>query len=252
MAVFQKRSKSSDTMTLFEHLAELRSRLIVSMIAFVICATVAFALYQPILSFLLHPLCHVQKNCQLIALGPIDMLSIRVKIAGYGGIILSCPVWSYEIWRFVTPGLTKKERRIGLPFVASAFLLFGLGAVVAYLTYPHALRFFSVVGGSAIKPTYTANNYFNLLLALLVIFGLTFEFPVVLVGLEFAGVVTPKQLSNWRKYSVLGLLTASAVFTPSSDPFSMFAMFIPLWIFYEASIIIGRIITRKKVQALNE
>lgn len=251
MAVSEESKNSTASMTLFEHLAELRRRLIISVIAFLICATVAFALYQPILHFLLHPLCSVQKNCKLIALGPIDMLSIRVKIAGYGGIILSCPIWSYQLWRFITPGLTPRERRITLPFVVSAFLLFGLGALVAYLTYPHALEFFSAVGGSAIKPAYTANNYFNLLLALLVIFGLTFEFPIVLVGLEFANVVSPKQLSHWRKYSVLGLLTASAVFTPSSDPFSMFAMFIPLWIFYEASIMIGKIINRRKRKITN-
>jgi sec-independent protein translocase protein TatC len=248
--MFKRKPKANpDAMTLYEHLAELRRRLTISAIGFLIMATVVFALYSPILSILEHPLCSVEKSCKLIALGPLDLLGIRVKIAGYGGLVFASPIWAWQLWKFITPGLKSNEKKYVIPFSLSAFALFFLGGLIAYFTYPHALAFFKSVGGSSIRPNYTADNYFNLLLALMVIFGLTFEFPVILVGLQLAGAVKPQQLAKHRRIVMLGLLILSAVITPSSDPFSMFAMFIPLVIFYEISIILGKLIYRSKARA---
>ncbi len=229
-----------------EHLKELRHRLIVSFVALSLAGVIAYIFYNAILKVLVSPLCQVDpKNCSLAALSPLDGLSIRVKLALYGGMILSSPVWTYELFKFITPGLTKREKRLTLPLVISAVVFFALGAFVAYESYPHALSFLNSVGGKSIKPTYTANNYVNLMLALMGIFGASFEFPVILVALEIMGVIKPETLSKNLKWALIGVTIAGGVLTPSSDPISMFALAVPLYIFYELAIVVGKIFKLK-------
>ncbi|MCL4448384.1 MAG: twin-arginine translocase subunit TatC [Actinobacteria bacterium] len=233
-------------MTLLEHLAELRKRLIIS-IAVVCCTSViSFFLYPAILHFLLIPYCQSHSPCKLYITAPLDGLSLRVRVSFYGGVFLSSPVLFFEIWRFVTPGLRDTEKHYAAPFVVSSVVLFGMGAVVAYISYAHALRWLGSIGGSSLQQIYNPNSYINLILLLMVAFGLTFEFPVLLVALEVAGVVTPAKLSSWRRRAIVGITIFAAVITPSSDPFSMLALAIPMYIFYEASIVIGRVFLLRK------
>ena len=262
-AAKRKSRPSPDNMTLGEHLGELRRRVIICVIAFLAAATVAVVAYQPILNFLLHPLCSVDAStrhhpsagntslliasngtCSLFVTSPLDGLSLRVKIALFGGLVLASPVILFQIWRFVTPGLKATERRYAVPFVLSAFVLFLLGALTAYITLPHALGWLKSVGGPDLQAIYDPIPYLGLILLMMTIFGLTFEFPVVLVSLELARVVTPARLLRSWRWAVIIIVVVAAVFTPSSDPFSMLALAIPLIVFYFLSIGIGKLLGR--------
>jgi sec-independent protein translocase protein TatC len=259
----RKSRPTPDNMTLGEHLGELRRRLIICVIAFVVAAAIAVFAYEPILHFLLRPLCNVDAStahhtakgtsslliasngtCNLFVTSPLDGLSLRVKIALFGGLVLASPVILFQIWRFVTPGLKASERRYAIPFVASAFVLFLLGAATAYITLPHALGWLKSVGGPNLQAIYDPIPYLGLILLMMTIFGLTFEFPVVLVSLELARVVTPAKLLHWWRWAVIIIVVIAAVFTPSSDPFSMFALALPLIVFYFLSIAIGKLLGR--------
>ncbi len=244
MATLTRRRERPDPneMTLVQHLGELRRRLIWCIVGFVVAVIVAYVLYPEILRLLEHPYCEIQPgNCKLIVLAPLDAFGIRLDIAGYGGLVLSSPVLLWQLWRFVTPGLKAREKRYAIPFVASSVSLFCFGAFVAWLAFPHALGFFRAVGGSGITTYYTAQRYLSLVLLLMAAFGLAFEFPVVLVALELAGVVTPRRLARFRRWAIVIIVALAAVITPSSDPFSMFAMAVPMIVFYEVSIVIGRL-----------
>ncbi len=234
-----------DSMTLVEHLTELRSRVLVCALAFVITATVAFLVYPHILSFLQHPYCQVNpKHCGFYITGPLDGLALRIKIAAYGGLFLASPVLLWELWRFITPGLNPKEKRYAIPFIVASITLFALGCLVAYVTFPHALNFLDHIGGPSLNQILDPTKYLSLIVLMMTVFGLTFEFPVLLVSLEVAGALTPKQLSSWRRWAIVLITVVAGVITPSSDPFSMMALAIPLYIFYELSIVIGKIINR--------
>ena len=259
----RKSRPSPDNMTLGEHLGELRRRVIICVIAFVIAATVAVVAYQPILNFLLRPLCNVYAStahhtsqgsgsqlltanggCSLFVTSPLDGLTLRVKIAIFGGLVLASPVILFEMWRFVTPGLKASERRYAIPFVLSSFVLFLAGAATAYLTLPHALGWLKSVGGPSLQAIYDPIPYLGLILLMMTLFGLTFLFPVVLVSLELARVVTPARLLHAWRWAVIIIVVVAAVFTPSSDPFSMFALASPLIGFYFISIGIGKLLGR--------
>ncbi len=249
-------------MTLSEHLKELRYRVIICVIAFVVAATVAVFAYEPILHFLLRPLCDVNAStrsrtgtsgsllvssngqCNLFVTSPLDGLSLRVKIAAFGGLVLASPVILFQVWRFVTPGLKMSEKRYAIPFVLSSFALFLLGAATAYSTLPHALGWLKSVGGPDLVQIYDPIPYLGLILLMMTLFGLTFEFPVILVSLELARVVTPARLLRSWRWAVIIIVVAAAVFTPSSDPFSMLALAVPLIAFYFISIGIGKLLGR--------
>jgi sec-independent protein translocase protein TatC len=249
MAISLKRRSEArptpDSMTLVEHLTELRTRVLVCAAAFVVTAVVAFVVYPQILSFLKHPYCQVAPtHCSFYITGPLDGLALRVKIAAYGGLFLASPVLLWEFWRFITPGLNPKEKRYAIPFVVASISLFALGCVVAFLTFPHALKWLDSIGGPSLNEIYDPTKYLSLIVLLMVVFGITFEFPVLLVSLEVAGVVSPQKLSSWRRWAIVGIVVVAGVITPSSDPFSMLALAIPLYIFYEMSIVIGKLIRR--------
>jgi sec-independent protein translocase protein TatC len=236
-----------DQMTLFEHLGELRRRVIACAAAFVVTAIVSYVLYPHVLRFLQGPYCRVSPgHCQLNVFGPLDAFSIRLDIAAYGGLVLALPVIVYHLWRFVTPGLKANEKRYAIPFSVAAVGLFVLGAYVAWLTFPHALVFLHAAGGNGINQLFTPQKYLTLIGALVLIFGLTFEFPVVLVALQLARVLTPAQLSKSRRVAIVLIVITSGVITPSSDPFSMLALAVPMLVFYELSILIGRTINARR------
>jgi sec-independent protein translocase protein TatC len=258
----RKEKPSPDNMTLSQHLGELRSRLIVSVIAFLLATIVAVIAYQPILRFLIHPLCvahgggtqlrgvtssnsQVGKNCaNLYVTSPLDGLSLRVKIAVFGGLTLASPVILFQIWRFITPGLQAREKKYAIPFVSAAFVLFLAGCATAYLTLSHALQFLQAVGGPSLQQIYDPISYLGLILALMALFGITFQFPVILISLELARVVTPARLLRSWRWAVILITVVSAVFTPSSDPFSMLALAVPLVAFFFISIGVGKLAGR--------
>ena len=233
-------------MTVLEHIGELRRRLMVSILAIGVGGVVAYVFSLEIIRFLItyYENATSGQRDALIFLGPLDAFVTRLKVATYGGIVLALPVWLYQLWRFITPGLNPKEKRYAVPFVISALVLFAIGAVVALLTLAPALNFLLDVGGSELEPTLSADKYLSMVSLMIVAFGLAFEFPVVLVFLLIAGVVTTRQLGSWRRYVIVGVVAFAAVITPSQDPYSLLFMAVPMYLFYEISIVIGKVLNR--------
>src|SRR5579862_7183322 len=227
------------------HLAELRRRVLVTGLALVATSIVAFVAYPQILHWLQAPYCRVSPRCSLYVTGPLDGLTLRIHVAMYAGAFLASPVILWQVWRFVTPGLHQREKRYVVPFVTASLVLFAAGAWVALVSLPHALRFLGTVGGPTLQQIYDPNKYVGLVMALMAVFGITFEFPVILVALELVGVVSPAKLASWRRWALVGIVTVAAVITPSGDPFSMLALAVPLYVFYEVSIVIGRLLGRR-------
>ncbi len=232
-------------MTLKEHFGELRRRLIIALVAFVVAGIVSAVFYNGMLTVLQHPYCSINaRNCNFYVTAPLDPLTLRVKLAAFGGLVLASPIILWELWRFITPGLRRNERQYAVPFVSASVLFFCAGAATAYWTFPHALHFLIAVGGPKIHELLNPNNYLTLILLMMLLFGLTFEFPVVLVALQLARVVTPGQLLHWWRWAVISITVVAAVFTPSSDPFSMLALAVPLVAFYFISIGVGKLFRR--------
>jgi sec-independent protein translocase protein TatC len=242
-------------MTLVEHLTELRRRLIVSVIAVVACAALVFALYEPILDFLSGPYEAITRGntgcggtpttgCDLIVTGPLDPFVVRLKIAGYGGIALAVPIIFWQIWRFVTPGLKRSERRYGLAFGLSAVGLFLLGVTAAWFTVEPALRFLLAAGGPSIQPFIAADRYLTLVSLMMLAFGVAFEFPLLIIFLLLVGIVNTRQLRQSRRWVAVGVAAFAAVITPSQDPISLMFMAIPMYVLYEIAILVGRIMKR--------
>ncbi|HZJ26804.1 MAG TPA: twin-arginine translocase subunit TatC [Acidimicrobiia bacterium] len=233
-------------MTVIEHLGEFRRRFIICIIAIVIAGIFCFIVSPTIISFLVRFYRDAvdDPDKQLQFLGPLDAFAIRLKIATYGGIVLALPVWLFQLWRFITPGLNPSERRYAVPFVLSSMVLFVFGAAVALYTLAPALSFLLTIGGSDLRPELTAEKYISLVSLMIVAFGIGFEFPVILTFLLLARIITTSQLRKWRRWALIGIFTFAAVITPSQDPYSLLAMAVPMYLFYEATIILGRILKR--------
>jgi sec-independent protein translocase protein TatC len=232
-------------MTLAEHLAEVRHRFLVSAITVSLFGILSFIFYPQILNFLQEPYCAARnaahKGCQFLVTAPLDGLTLRVKIGFFGGLLLSSPVLFWQFWRFITPGLKDRERRYIVPFVSASLIFFVSGMTVAYFSFGHAIQFLESIGGKTLLTEYNPNQYLTLFLLMMFIFGVTFEFPVVLVAMELANIVTPKQLLHFWRYALIAITIASGVFTPSGDPLSMMALAIPLTVFYFLAIGVGKL-----------
>lgn len=240
---------SEGRMSLVSHLIELRSRLVKSVLAVIVGAVLAWIFYPQIFDLLINPYCNtVQdgKECALYQTDPLEGFSVRLKLAGYGGIALAMPVILWQVWRFVTPGLYDHEKRYAIPFVASAVTLFVMGASLAYYTLPQALGFLVNVGGEDLEQIFSPAKYFQLITYMMLAFGIGFEFPILLIFLQLAGILSSDRLRSWRRYAIVGIVVVVAVITPSGDPYSLMVLSIPMYLFYEVSILIGRLIGRKK------
>jgi sec-independent protein translocase protein TatC len=234
-------------MSLGDHLGEFRRRLMISILAVVIAATVVFVVAPSIIHWLIqfyNDSAPKGTPNKFIFTGPLDAFATRLKIATYGGIVLAMPVWLWELWRFITPGLNPKEKKYAVPFIISSIALFALGGAMALLTLQPALTFLLGIGGADLQPLLTADKYISLVSLMILAFGLAFEFPIILMFLLIARVLTTQQLRKWRRIAIVVIVAFAAVITPSQDPYSLFAMAIPMYIFYEMCIIIGRIMKR--------
>ena len=243
-------------MSLVEHLTELRDRLIKIVLAVIFGMIIAFLLYNKIFHFLLGPYEQIANSRtsltggKLLQVDPLEGFNIRMKLAAYGGIGIAMPVILWQIWRFVTPGLYAHERRYAVPFVLSALFLFVLGAGLAYYTLPRALEFLVDIGGSDNFVTaFAPGKYFTLITYMMLAFGIGFEFPILLIFLQMAGILSVDALRKVRRYAIVGICVLVAVITPSGDPISMLMLSVPMVVFYEASIIAGRVIERRRAAA---
>lgn len=242
-------------MSLVEHLVELRNRLIKSVIAITLGAIVGFILYQPIFDVLIQPyrsLCEgstntLDENCRLLITDPLEGFSVRLKVSTYGGIALAMPVLLWQLWRFVSPGLYAREKRYAIPFVTGALVLFAMGAGIAYWTMPKAIQFLvSIAGQDNVVVAYSPAKYFQLIVYMMLAFGIGFQFPIVLIFFQLIGLVDPATLAGVRRYAIVGIAVLVAVITPSADPISMLALTLPMCLFYELSIHVGRFLLRRR------
>jgi sec-independent protein translocase protein TatC len=241
-------------MTLIEHLEELRSRITRSVIAIAIGGAIGWFLYGHVISLLIKPYCSYLQTvpashrpttgCTLFFLGAIDGLLIKLKVILFLGLAIALPYVLYQLWAFIVPGLTRRERRMAIPFVFTSTLLFLLGCVFAYVTLPKALQFLLGFGGPQFTALLTGDKFLGFVIIVALAFGLSFEFPIVLVFLSIVGVVSSRKLRDWRRPAYLFIAIFAAVITPSADPYTMLAMMIPMMIFYEAAILVARLMKK--------
>ncbi len=233
-------------MTLGEHLGELRGRIVKTVGALLVGSIIGFILSNRALSFLIDPYCAAQKgkSCQLVVIDPLEGFGTRIKLALFIGFVIAAPVILWQVWRFVTPGLHKNEKRYAIPFIVSSILLFLAGAAIAVGTFPKALEFLIVVGGPNLVPLFSPSKYLRLYMLVVLAFGVSFEFPILLVFLQLAHILKSGQLKKWRRGAIISIFIFAAVITPSQDPITLFAMAVPMLLFYEASILIGRLLKR--------
>jgi sec-independent protein translocase protein TatC len=181
-------------------------------------------------------------GCRLAALSPLEPLSIRIRLSLTVGLLLAMPFIAFQLWRFITPGLRPSEKRYAIPFALASTLLFAAGVAVAFYTLPKAIDFLVSMGGEGIAVFFQADRYLRFVLFMGLAFGLTFEFPLVLVFLSLVGALSSAaMLRAWRP-AVAVIIVAAAVITPSQDPISLFAMAVPMWLFYFTAALIARYI----------
>ena len=241
-------------MSLMEHLIELRGRLIKCAVAVAVGALLGWFLYTPVLHTLMHPLDQLAEQnpkvgSDFLSTDPLEIFLLRIKLSAYLGIVLAMPFLLWQLWSFIAPGLYQNERRYAAAFVGSATALFSLGAAIAYFTLAPALEFLQSMGGGDVVYQYSAQNYLLLVVYMMLAFGAGFQFPIVLVFLQLVGVLTPKQLAGWRRFACVVIFVVAAVITPSADPISLFALALPMLVFYEVSILIGRLVLRRRRKA---
>jgi sec-independent protein translocase protein TatC len=252
---FRRRKKPRPppaSMSMMEHLGELRDRLIVSGVAFVVLSVIAFAFYEPILELFKRPLCEVparllgDQGCELTFFNATGGFNFRLKLTALVGLAVASPIWMYEIYAFVTPALTPKEKRYTIPFLATAVTLFAVGTVVAYFAMPTGLRFLLQIGGEGLNPLLGAEEYLSFVGFMLLGFAIAFELPLVLFFLGLAGAVTVAQLKKQRRVAIVGIAALAAIVTPSQDPYTLLLLAAPLYLLYEGTIVLLRVVQRRR------
>lgn len=229
-------------MTLVEHLDELRRRLIIIVISVLAAAVVGFVLSRPVLDLLRMPLPDGQDT--LIFLSPADAFAAQLKIAGFLGIAFAMPVILFHIWRFVTPGLLPNERRLVWPVMLAALALFALGVVIGFVVIPYALNFLLGFAGPGLEPALTVDGYIGFVTTMMLAFGLVLEFPIVLIGLAKVGILDHRRLAAQRRWALLAIVLFAIVLTPGGDPISPLILSGVMFLLFEASILVIRLLRR--------
>ncbi|RLJ70475.1 sec-independent protein translocase protein TatC [Hydrogenivirga caldilitoris] len=233
-------------MPLTEHLRELRTRLIRSIIAFLIASGFSFYFARHVFEFLKNPVVVSYPDVELITLSPTEPLFILIKISLTAGLILASPVILFEIWRFVEPALYPKEKKLFIPLLLSSILLFLMGGMFAYFfVLPMALKFLLGLGFSqlAATPYLSVNLYVSFVLKMLIAFGIAFEMPIFLYMLQRAGIISEQQLKKFRRYFIVVAFLIGALIAP--DVATQVLMAIPLLVLYEVSILLGKTVRRR-------
>lgn len=242
-------------MSLMDHLRELRNRLFIVVLAVGLGSVVGFVWWgiEPfglisLGELLTDPYCGLPENarltptpgrCQLLQTTPFEAFTIRLQVGLAAGAVLTSPIWFYQFWAFITPGLYSKERRFALSFVCVASVLFTAGAVLAYYVVPAGLSFLVELGQGAFITALTGKAYIGFVLTMLVAFGVCFELPLLVVMLNRVGVLPYVKLRAWQRGILFGLFALAAIATPGSDPISMLVLAVTLVGLFEISVLIA-------------
>ncbi|TDD66309.1 twin-arginine translocase subunit TatC [Actinomadura darangshiensis] len=242
-------------MPLMDHLRELRNRLIKAILGLVAGALVGWIFFPPIWDFLKQPYTRIppehclNNKCDLVVHGIFDGFFIHLKVALIVGAILSSPIWLYQIWAFVAPGLYRRERRWTYVFLAAAVPLFVLGGALAYLTMDKGLKIFIGLAPGDTTVLVGVQDYLGYAQAMLFIFGLTFELPLFVVMLNLVGILTHERIRKSRRLLIFGVFVFAAVATPSQDPFTMLALALPTIVLFEIAELLAFFHDRRKDRA---
>lgn len=229
-------SDDDGRMSLMDHIRELRNRLVKMILAVVLGTIIGFLFFDPIWTFMTGPFCRLPEayklnggdNCTLVVGGVTDGIFLNLKVAAIFGAVIAAPLWLYQIWAFVTPGLYRNEKRYSMGFLGLAVPLFGAGAALAYLTMDKGLSLLlGFVPENAI-PLIDVSNYLDFLMMMLVIFGISFLMPLLMVFLNVIGVLPYRMVAKHQRMVVFLLFVFAAVATPSQDPFTMLALALPM------------------------
>ena len=237
-------------MTLVEHLEELRRRLIIALIAIAVCTTVAFIFWDPIFGFLLTPLPAISGNPELIQHGklvisdPVGSFMVALKVSIAVGFSLASPIVLYQLWGFLAPGLTNKERKYAGPFTFLGVALFAVGLVVGFITLRYPMDWLLSFGSDRFIPLINADSYFTFVTYFLLAFGIVFELPLVITFLGVVGVINSRLLREKRLYILFALWVISCFITPGADPISPLIIGVAFTALFELSVLLLRAIKR--------
>ncbi|WP_308166213.1 MULTISPECIES: twin-arginine translocase subunit TatC [Actinomadura] len=250
-----RKSTPDGRMPLMEHLRELRNRLIKSILALVIGAIIGWLLFDPVWDVLKQPYCSLPQSrvvdkdqCSLFVNGIFSSFFLKLKISCIIGAVISSPVWLYQIWAFVAPGLYQKERRWTYTFMGAAVPLFFIGSALAYVTVDKGLAIFLGFVADDVKPLITVDSYLSYVLTMLLVFGLTFELPLFVVILNLAGVLSSSRIRKSQRVAIFGIFAFAAVATPSADPFTMLALALPTVVLFEIAALLAFFNDRRKAR----
>jgi sec-independent protein translocase protein TatC len=232
-------------MDMRSHLQELRSRLLKAVIALALGTTVAFLFSDQLLDLIVEPYKIAVGDEALPFFKVTDAFSAVMRVSLFGGLLLASPVILYQIWRFVAPALSTKEKRWAYPLAGLFGLLFIFGVAVGYLALERGLGFLLDFGGDSLRPLVGVDAYLRFATRFIFVFGIAFEFPVFLFAAAAIGAVSSKMLRSNRRWAVVIILVAAAVITPSGDPLTLLMLAVPLYVLYELSILAIRFILRK-------
>jgi sec-independent protein translocase protein TatC len=245
------------TMTLFEHLRELRYRLVVSVLAILVGMIVAWFFRYDLLDILQRPYFqaiaalkaqHPGADTSLVNINLTSPLALSLKVAALAGAIATAPIWLYQLWAFVVPGLMAKEKKWALIFIAAATPMFIGGVAVAYIVLPKAITVLLSFTQAGVTNLQDINAYLSFLLRLMVVFGIAFLIPLVVLMLNIVGVIKATQLAKYRTLVIFGTFVFGAVATPSTDPFSMLALALPMTLLFIGTEVIAHILDRRKAR----
>ena len=231
-------AQDETVMSLVDHLSELRRRIGISLLAVALGTVVGFFFAAQLITFLKAPL-NLGKPLVFTGLG--DAFFINLKLAIVVGIVLAMPVLLWQLWAFISPGLTREERRLARPWVPLALAFFVIGVVVAYVILPFASTFLLSFSSPDLQPLITASEYFGFVTTLFLVFGLVMEYPIVLVLLAKVGIITSARLRSSRRVVILAIAIISAVATPGGDPISPTVLGLTMYALYEFSIVLIRV-----------
>jgi sec-independent protein translocase protein TatC len=245
------------SMTLFEHLRELRYRLVVAALAILVGTIAAWFFQEQLVAVLMHPYNvavealkakNPDTETLIVNQGIASPFTLALKVSALAGIILTSPVWLWQLWSFIVPGLLAKEKKWALVFISAATPLFAAGVAVGYIVMPKGIMVLLGFTQSGVANLQDLNQFLSFLMRIMIVFGVAFLIPLIVLMLNILGVIPARYLSKYRTYVIFGTFVFGAVATPSTDPFSMLALAAPMTLLFLVAEVLAHVLDRRKAR----